>query len=67
VAPFEYTAMFWATLYGFVVFGDFPDWVTGAGAVLVIGAGLYMLRTVPDRANTGRLTGGDADRRDVEC
>jgi drug/metabolite transporter (DMT)-like permease len=49
VAPFEYTAMFWATLYGFVVFGDFPDWVTGAGALLVIGAGLYMLRIVRRR------------------
>ena len=43
VAPFEYTAMIWATLWGFLLFGDFPDWTTGAGAALVIGAGLYML------------------------
>jgi drug/metabolite transporter (DMT)-like permease len=49
VAPFEYTAMIWATFYGIVLFGDFPDWVTGAGAVLVIGAGLYMLRAVQRR------------------
>jgi drug/metabolite transporter (DMT)-like permease len=45
VAPFEYTAMIWATLWGFLLFGDFPDWTTGAGAALVIGAGLYMLDT----------------------
>jgi drug/metabolite transporter (DMT)-like permease len=43
VAPFEYTAMIWATLWGFLLFGDFPEWTTGAGAALVIGAGLYML------------------------
>jgi drug/metabolite transporter (DMT)-like permease len=43
VAPFEYTAMIWATLWGFLLFADFPDWTTGAGAALVIGAGLYML------------------------
>lgn len=43
VAPFEYTAMMWATLWGFLLFGDFPEWTTGAGAALVIGAGLYML------------------------
>ena len=46
VAPFEYTAMIWATVYGLVLFGDFPDWMTGAGAALVIGAGLYMLGAV---------------------
>lgn len=52
VAPFEYTAMIWATLYGLLLFGDFPDWMTGAGAALVIGAGLYMLRAVR-RPGTG--------------
>jgi drug/metabolite transporter (DMT)-like permease len=49
VAPFEYTAMIWATFYGVVLFGEFPDWITGAGAALVIGAGLYMLRAVRRR------------------
>ena len=49
VAPFEYTAMIWATLYGILLFDDFPDWVTGAGAALVIGAGLYMLSIVRGR------------------
>ena len=51
VAPFEYTAMVWATLYGLVLFGDFPDWATGAGATLVIGAGLYMLVSVRGRGS----------------
>lgn len=43
VAPFEYTAMFWAAGYGFLLFGDVPDWATGLGGALVIGAGLFML------------------------
>ena len=25
IAPFEYTAMFWAVVWGAVIFGDFPD------------------------------------------
>lgn len=43
VAPFEYTAMFWAVLFGVTVFGDFPDQWTWIGAAIVVGAGLYML------------------------
>jgi drug/metabolite transporter (DMT)-like permease len=43
IAPFEYTAMFWAVLWGVVLFGDFPDRWTWIGAGVVIGAGLFMM------------------------
>lgn len=43
VAPFEYTAMFWAMLFGIVLFGDVPGLPTALGGSLVIFAGLYML------------------------
>ena len=43
VAPFEYTAMIWAVLFGIFVFHDFPDFYTWLGAAIVIGAGLFML------------------------
>jgi drug/metabolite transporter (DMT)-like permease len=43
VAPFEYTAMIWAVLFGIFVFNDFPDFYTWVGAAIVIGAGLFML------------------------
>jgi drug/metabolite transporter (DMT)-like permease len=43
IAPFEYTAMFWAVLWGVILFNDFPDQWTWAGASIVIGAGLFML------------------------
>lgn len=43
VAPFEYTAMIWAVLFGIFVFNEFPDFYTWVGAAIVIGAGLFML------------------------
>jgi drug/metabolite transporter (DMT)-like permease len=43
VAPFEYSAIVWATLYGVLFFNEFPDRYTILGAVIVIGAGLFML------------------------
>lgn len=42
VAPFEYTAMIWAVLYGAVLFGDFPDAITWQGMAIVVAAGLLM-------------------------
>lgn len=44
IAPFEYTAMFWAVLMGIVLFGDYPDMYTASGGAIVIAAGLFMLR-----------------------
>lgn len=44
VAPFKYTSMVWAVIFGFLIFGDLPDAWTLAGASVVILAGLYILR-----------------------
>lgn len=43
VAPFEYTGMIWATLFGFLVFGDLPTPAVLAGAGIIIASGLYIL------------------------
>ena len=42
VAPFVYTSMVWATLFGFLIFDVLPDLAIVAGAGLVIGSGLYL-------------------------
>ncbi len=42
VAPFEYSALIWATLIGFVVWGDLPDAITLAGAAIIVASGLYI-------------------------
>lgn len=42
-SPFTYSALIWATLFGYVVFGDLPDLWTVVGAGVIVGAGLYIL------------------------
>jgi drug/metabolite transporter (DMT)-like permease len=43
VAPFDYTAMLWALLLGYWVFGELPAPLVYVGAVIVAGAGLYVI------------------------
>ena len=43
VSPFRYTALIWALVLGYLVFGDWPDWQTLVGAAIVAGSGLFML------------------------
>jgi drug/metabolite transporter (DMT)-like permease len=42
--PFEYTALLWAALYGYALWGDLPDRFTLLGAAILVGSGLYILR-----------------------
>ncbi len=41
VSPFRYTALIWALLLGFFVFGEVPDTTTITGGLIVIGTGIY--------------------------
>jgi drug/metabolite transporter (DMT)-like permease len=43
VAPFRYTALVWAIVLGWFVFGTLPDGLTLAGAAIVIGTGMFTL------------------------
>lgn len=42
VAPFQYTLLLWAILFGYLVFGDVPRASMLAGAVVIVGAGLFI-------------------------
>ena len=53
VAPFEYSGMVWAVLYGLLFFNDFPDLWTWGGMAIVAGAGLFMLAMDRFRFQTG--------------
>jgi len=44
VAPVQYTLIVWATFYGLVVFGDFPDFWTWVGTTIIVATGIYTLR-----------------------
>jgi drug/metabolite transporter (DMT)-like permease len=58
ISPFSYSSLIWATLFGYVIWGDFPGSNVWSGAVLIIGSGLYIfwrersLQRQPPQANT---------------
>lgn len=43
VAPFDYSAMLWALLLGYWVFGELPGTLVYVGAAIVAGAGLLVI------------------------
>lgn len=43
VAPLQYTMIIWGTLWGFLVFADFPDFWTWIGALIITVTGIYTL------------------------
>ena len=43
ISPFEYSALIWATLLGYLLWGELPDTMTLVGAVIVISSGLYLI------------------------
>lgn len=42
IAPFDYTAMIWATGWGFIIWGEVPDLYVVAGALVVVASGVYI-------------------------
>ncbi|MES2664890.1 MAG: DMT family transporter [Pseudomonadota bacterium] len=43
VAPFEYSAMLWGVIWGWMVWRDWPDLMSWVGISIIIGAGLFVL------------------------
>ncbi|WP_269768440.1 DMT family transporter [Bordetella genomosp. 8] len=43
VAPFDYTGLIWATLLGWIFWGETPDLMTSVGAVIIVAAGLGII------------------------
>ncbi len=58
VSPLIYTQMLWAIGFGFLVFGDWPDGWTVAGAGIVVASGLLLFRS--QRQQTARRGSGSA-------
>jgi drug/metabolite transporter (DMT)-like permease len=42
VVPFQYSAILWASLFGYLAFGDFPAANVQLGCVVIVAAGLYI-------------------------
>jgi len=43
VAPFDYSQLIWATILGYLIWGELPQAATVAGAAVVAASGLYVL------------------------
>lgn len=43
VSIFDYTVLIWAILFGWLLFDETPDPITMAGAVIVVGAGIFIV------------------------
>ncbi|MEO1160345.1 MAG: DMT family transporter, partial [Pseudomonadota bacterium] len=48
LAPFEYTGMIWAILFGFVIWSELPDMWGWFGAALIAASGVYVTRQQKD-------------------
>ena len=72
--PFNYLMLVWAMVSGYIVFGNFPDCWTIAGAAVIVASGLYIIyrernqgpplgRRIVNRAETPdrRIVGVDRD------
>ncbi len=43
ISPFEYSALIWASLLGYFLWGELPDTITLLGAGIVTASGLYII------------------------
>jgi drug/metabolite transporter (DMT)-like permease len=55
LAPIEYTALIWATAFGFWFWGDLPTVAVLFGAALIIGASIYIARREAQLADRRRF------------
>ena len=46
LAPFEYSALVWASLYGYIFWGDLLGPIAVVGVVIIVAACLYITRTM---------------------
>lgn len=44
VTVFEYTGMFWVTLWGYLLFAEVPQWTTVIGTTIIIASGILAVR-----------------------
>jgi drug/metabolite transporter (DMT)-like permease len=58
VAPFQYSQMIWAVIFGILVFGDVPGSNLFVGLAIVIAAGLFIVYRETVRATPVTVGGG---------
>ena len=59
VGPFEYPALIWTALLGFIIWGDLPSSTMSMGAGIIVGAGLLIAWREAVRGASVRRSLGD--------
>ncbi len=59
LAPFEYLAMVFAAIVGYVFWGEIPTLTTWAGGAIIAASGLFIFKRRQRRQRAGSSTGGD--------
>ena len=54
LTPFTYLQMIWATLFGYVIFGQLPDGWSAVGMAIIVGSGLLLALQERRRARLAR-------------
>lgn len=44
VAPTQYSQMIWATIFGILLFDEYPEWQTWLGTAVIVVSGFYILK-----------------------
>ena len=44
VAPMQYSQIIWATLYGALLFEEYPEWRTFIGIAVIVVSGIYIVK-----------------------
>lgn len=53
LAPMHYSLMIWATIYGWIIFGQLPDFWTWVGTSVILITGLYLINRERQRGGSG--------------
>jgi len=62
VAPFDYTALIWATIIGWLIWGEIPAPLSIAGGLIIAGCGIYLAYRQA-RSSARRRAGGPVPPR----
>lgn len=66
VAPYDYTLLIWASLWGWLIWGELPDEWTWIGAAIIVVAGIYIaLREARLAREAASVGGGDIGQQGV--
>lgn len=60
IAPFDYTGLIWATLFGWLFWNELPDAWAYCGAALIAGSGIYIALRESSRRRMRRAGHGQA-------